>query len=470
MLFTTFSFLLFFAVVLGVSRTVRSWTLNKLFLLLMSYLFYAVWFPAFTSLLWISTLGNWYLARWMHKTESVLHRKACLTGSLVLNLGLLAFFKYGGFLLDNIHGLSQWLSIRWEAPAWNIILPIGISFYTFQTLSYTIDVYRRKIAPWRRFLDYALYVTFFPQLIAGPIVRAVDFLPQCEQPRRATDKQLGWGLILLLIGLFQKMVISDHLLTPVADSVFGHFPHPHFVAAWAGVLAFAMQIYYDFSGYSNCAIGVALCLGFALPMNFHFPYAAVGFSDFWRRWHISLSSWLRDYLYVPLGGNRHGRILTLRNLILTMFLGGLWHGASWMFVIWGLLHGFYLIVERILQTLISKTDLRLSGSVRFVLMLVTFLLICAAWVFFRAQSMQQAGILFQGMFGMNGAGRLIYPTVFAIAAATLFIHWKLRDKSLEEGAALLPSWLRITVLGVMLFSVFVALCGVSNNAFIYFQF
>ena len=276
-----------------------------------------------------------------------------LVASLAVNLGLLGFFKYRVFFLENFVALLNSVGVDFHPARPSIILPVGISFYTFQTLSYTLDIYMGKMKPARSFLDYALFVTFFPQLVAGPIVRAAHFLPQCEDARRTTLSQLGWGLSLILFGLFQKSVIADGLMAPVVERVYDSGEVLSFGAGWVGTLAFAMQIFCDFSGYSTCAIGTAMCLGFWLPVNFRSPYAAIGFSDFWRRWHVSLSSWLRDYLYIPLGGNRKGTARTYVNLMITMLLGGLWHGASWNFVIWGGLHGVYLIVERLLKAVLG---------------------------------------------------------------------------------------------------------------------
>ena len=272
----------------------------------------------------------------LDRVEHPTGRRAVLIASLTLNLGLLAFFKYGVFVAENVAALLGMVGMRYRPAFPDIILPLGISFYTFETISYLVDVYRRKIRAWDSFLDYALFLTFFPHLVAGPIVRADDFLPQCRTPRRASAGQLGWGLALLTIGLFEKMFLADLILLPTVDLVFGAADQAGFVDAWIGTLAFAGQILFDFSGYSTCAIGVALCLGFVLRDNFHFPYATVGFSDFWRRWHISLSTWLRDYLYIPLGGNRRGPARTKVNLMITMLLGssgtgprgGSWPGAA----------------------------------------------------------------------------------------------------------------------------------------------
>ena len=369
----------------------------------------------------------------------------------------------------------------WSPAAPNIILPVGISFYTFQTLSYTIDIYRHQAKPCHSFLDYALFVTFFPQLVAGPIVRATEFLPQCEEPKRATSEQLGWGLSLFVIGLFNKVVVADVLMAPVVEEHFRTGVIPGFLDAWVGTLAFSTQIFCDFSGYSTCAIGVALCLGFALPRNFLFPYAAIGFSDFWRRWHISLSTWLRDYLYIPLGGNRGGEVLRYRNLATTMLLGGLWHGASWTFLVWGALHGIYLVIERLLKQYMSHIRLWSFGPIQFLLGVATYVSVCYAWVFFRAKNFTDAWNIVLGMSGIRGwhtiggqeiaspYGPFFSYIVIAVSLGTVALHWCFRNTTLETVAAQMPWWLVAIVLASLLF--LTMLCwGGEDRAFIYFQF
>lgn len=294
MVFNSYSFLIFFGVVLLLHRLCRNWTGQKALLLVASYVFYAAWNPPFVLLIWISTLVDWYAAQAMGRATRRSRRRTYLLLSLSTNLGLLGFFKYGEFLLHNFQAATGSFGIAYEPPALDIVLPVGISFYTFQTLSYTIDVYRRKIEPWHSFVDFALFVTFFPQLVAGPIVRATYFLPQLREPLRVTRDKLGWGFTLLTIGLFEKVVLADAILAPRADAVYDAAMQAGFMGAWIGTLAFSGQIFFDFAGYSTAAIGVGLCLGFTLPVTFRCPYAAIGFSDFWKRWHISLSGWLRD--------------------------------------------------------------------------------------------------------------------------------------------------------------------------------
>ena len=474
MLFNSLTFIVFFVVVLGLHYTIRSWRTQKSVLLIASYLFYAAWNPPFVILLWVSTLADWYIAKALEEQDAPAKRRMLLALSLTVNLGLLGFFKYGEFLLENFIGLAHWAGIEFHPVVPSIILPVGISFYTFQTLSYTLDVYFRKSKRCQSFLDYALYVTFFPQLVAGPIVRASEFLPQCLQPKRATRDQFGWGLYFITLGLFQKVVLADGLLASTADTVFkvkdGSI---FFLDAWLGVLAFSAQIFCDFAGYSTCAIGVALCLGFVLPDNFRSPYAAIGFSDFWRRWHITLSSWLRDYLYIPLGGNRGGTARTLTNLMITMFLGGLWHGASWTFVVWGLLHGFYLVVEHLLRQMFPEVSWTKTALGRFGLGILTFLLVSVAWVFFRSSDFATAWLLLGSLFNFGGPGSQLLLTreiiqVTLVVGGLLASHWYLHEKRLEHAMQNLPAWWVVVIWSIMLCGLILTQGG--GNAFIYFQF
>jgi alginate O-acetyltransferase complex protein AlgI len=451
--FDTYLFAVFFAGVLAVHSAPLPWTVRKLVLLGASYVFYAAWDPPFVALLVGSTMVDWFVAQRIASSASRLHRKALLATSLAFNLGLLGYFKYAGFF----HLASE-----------PLIVPIGISFYTFMTLGYTIDVYLGRGRPARSFLDYALYVTFFPHLVAGPIVRANELVPQFEQPRRASGPMLAWGLSLLVLGLFEKIVVADGLLAPAVDAVYGaHVPGT--AGAWAGTIAFAGQIFCDFAGYSTCAIGVALCLGFSLPDNFRFPYAAIGFSDFWRRWHISLSSWFRDYLYIPLGGNRRGPLRTHANLVAVMLIGGLWHGAAWTFVVWGALHGLFLVGERIVVGLVPAWSIWRAPLVRFVLGLLTFALVCIAWVFFRAGSFAQAFAMCRAMAGMS-AGKTNAVTLFAIVPVAILVavHWSMRDTTLEAVVER-TSWpVRTALLSAMVLAILM-FPGV-DRAFLYFQF
>ena len=470
MQFNSYLFACFFAVVLAVHHAPLPWIVRKIALLAFSYAFYAAWDPPFVLLLIASTIVDWFVAKAMAAAQARARRRALLGVSLVFNLGLLAYFKYAAFATRSFAELLGSLGIAWTPVAPDVVLPIGISFYTFMTISYTIDVYLRRSPPARHFLDYALYVTFFPHLVSGPIVRATELVPQFEAPRRATSAMLGWGLALLVLGLFEKVVVADGLLAPVVERVYAaKLAVVSTPDAWTGTLAFAGQIFCDFAGYSTCAIGVALCLGFSLPENFRFPYAAVGFSDFWRRWHISLSSWLRDYLYLPLGGNRKGATRTHVNLLLTMLIGGLWHGASWTFVVWGGLHGLYLVGERVAKRVAGDAAFWKTRSARLFLALLTFVLVCIAWVFFRATSFAQAFRIVGAMFGAGaGAVHPEYAAVLVPITLLLLTHWLLRDTTLETVVERTAWPIRVAALTAMILCL-VLFPGI-DRAFIYFQF
>ena len=323
MVFNSYTFVVFFIIIMILHNLPFSWKVKKINLLLASYIFYAAWNPPFILLLWLSTVVDFYVGRALFTQQNVTKKRLLLVISLMGNIGMLCFFKYGGFILENFVDLVNLFGVDYHPAKPNIILPAGISFYTFTTLCYTIDMYYKKSAPVKSMLDFSLFVTFFPHLVAGPIVRPPQLVPQFETEHKATMKNIMDGLLLLTFGLFIKVVLADGFLAPTANEVFGATSALLAVDTWMGVLAFSGQIFFDFAGYSTCAIGVAMCLGFALPQNFRFPYAAIGFTDFWRRWHITLSAWLRDYLYIPLGGNRKGTGRTYVNLMITMLLGGL---------------------------------------------------------------------------------------------------------------------------------------------------
>jgi D-alanyl-lipoteichoic acid acyltransferase DltB (MBOAT superfamily) len=465
-LFNSLSFLLFFAVVFPGYLLLRGWGAKRTFLLAASYVFYAAWNPVYVVILAFSSVLDWWLARRLSREAVPGRRKMLLTISLVANLGLLAFFKYGDFALHNVQALLATVGVVYVPPAWDIVLPVGISFYTFASLSYTIDVYRREIPGDTSLRDYALFVAFFPHLVAGPIVRARALLPQIAMPRLVTAGQVGYGLMLVLIGLFCKDVFADRLFAPVVDAVYTS-PHAFgIVGGLAAFFGFAGQIYFDFGGYSLCAIGLAMCFGFAFPDNFRFPYGARGFSDFWRRWHISLSTWLRDYLYIPLGGNRGGEARTCRNLMITMLLGGLWHGASWMFVIWGALHGVYLVAERVVRR--NGPAMATSVLSDALLTVLTFVLVCVAWVAFRAPTLESAAA-FLGTFTRVREG-FADEWLALVAALCMFAwQWRVRDRSLDELLAGSGQWVRGGVATACMVGIYLA-SGGDERAFIYFQF
>ena len=470
MLFNSLTFLLFFAIVLALHRLLPSARTRNAMLLGASYVFYAAWNPPYVLILWFSTALDWFLARCIFRSADPRRRRRLLLLSLISNLGLLALFKYATFLLANTQHLLAAIGIAFQPPAWDVVLPIGISFYTFASLSYTIDVYRGEVRGDWKLLDYALFVSFFPHLVAGPIVRASQLLPQIAAPRRATRDELGWGLTLSIIGLFCKVVLADSIFAPVVDAVYANPALYGALDSWAAVLGFSGQIYFDFAGYSLCAIGLALCFGYAFPDNFRFPYAARGFSDFWQRWHMSLSSWLRDYLYIPLGGNRRGRARTYLNLLLTMLIGGLWHGASWMFVLWGGLHGSYLALERVWRErkpVASQTSWRLACGV-----LLTFLVVTLTWIPFRAAEPGVALAMLRALFTFETGSMLpIGDLALCLLSAAAMLRWQfaLRARTLEQGFAAMPASVRMLVLGSCLIAMF--LCsGGDERAFIYFQF
>jgi len=472
-LFNSLTFAVFFVLVLALHHAPLPWSLKKANLLVASYLFYAAWNPPFVALLWLSTIVDWYVARAIFREARTGRRRWLLLISIVANLGILGYFKYGGFLLENWSALVGAVGLSFRPPAWDIVLPVGVSFYTFQTMAYSLDVYLRRAEPTRSFLDYALFVTFFPQLVAGPIVRPTQLVPQFAEPRCVPATQVAWGLTLLTLGLFEKVVVADGALSPVAEAVYGATGAVAASDAWLGTLAFSGQIFCDFAGYSTAAIGVSLCLGFSLPDNFRFPYAAIGFSDFWSRWHVSLSTWLRDYLYIPLGGNRKDARRTYVNLMLTMLLGGLWHGASWTFVAWGGLHGAYLGIERFLRERFHGARVARTWLFRLGLALLTYALVNLTWVFFRASDFAGAARLLRAMLLVESGGQLVLDsyqvTVVVVTIATLLaVHWTMRERTLEQVAAKLPWWVVACAVAGMLFTILIT--QDAGNAFIYFQF
>ena len=471
MVFNSLTFAAFFLIVLLVHSLPLPWTVRKVNLLLASYLFYSAWNPPFVILLWISTIVDWYAAQQLVHAQRPASRRAWMLLSVVVNLGMLLYFKYGGFLLANFAAGVNALGFHYQPAPMDIVLPVGISFYTFATMSYTLDVYLRRALPARNFLDYALFVTFFPHLVAGPIMRPTELVPQFETPRRASAAQLRFGLALMTLGLFNKVVLADTFLSDPAETIFDGKTAPGLLDAWLGTLAFSGQIFCDFAGYSTIAIGAAMCLGFAMPDNFRFPYAAIGFSDFWRRWHITLSAWLRDYVYIPLGGNRHGEARAHLAVMGTMLIGGLWHGANWTFVVWGGLHGVYLSAERLLRGFFAnrrQTTLGLLAGA-----LVTWLLINVTWVFFRSATFDRAWLVLRGMVGANHnaepkLGGYVFVTVPLIVGSILAAHWTLRTRTLESVVERTSPLLLSLVWALMAFAVVIS--QGNGSAFIYFQF
>jgi len=473
MLFNSYTFIIFFMYIVLVHYSKLPWKYKKTNLLIGSYIFYAAWNPPFVLLLFSSTFVDWHLAKKIFLSPTAKSRKFWLWLSLLFNLGLLSVFKYSDFLVENFESFTKLLGFNIELQDPGFILPMGISFYTFQTLSYTLDIYFRRLKPHHSFLDYALFVSFFPQLVAGPIVRAKQFLPQLKQQNHIKFDTFSIGLSLFIIGLFEKVVLADTFFAPIVNSVFVDNAQPDALSSWLAAFFFYGQIFCDFSGYSLCAIGTALCLGFKLPFNFKAPFSAIGFSDFWRRWHISLSSWLRDYLYIPLGGSRFGSFVTFKSLMITMLLGGLWHGSEWTFVIWGGLHGTYLVVERGLKSFSFSKQLADIKPVRIILMVVTFLLVTFAFVIFRAENLQQALVIFKGMAGFAGSQNLVNwglwtQLVTATFIALIALQWIHSNNLITDVMQRMSIFSRALLLSGCL--LLIAVSSGNSDAFIYFQF
>ena len=471
MAFNSLIFLIFFAVVLCLHNLPLTWRAKKLNLLAASYVFYAAWNPPFILLLWISTLTDWYASRKIF-TATGNTKRLYLVLSILVNLGMLGYFKYGAFIEENFAALLQLFGVAYVARDSSIILPLGISFYTFQSMSYSIDVYRGKQRLCESWLDFSLYVSFFPQLVAGPILRAGFFLKQLADDYPARVSQFGWGFALITVGMFEKVVLADGLLAPVVEKVYASSIEASGVDGWIGTMAFAGQIFFDFNGYSVIAVGLGCCLGFNLPWNFLSPYGAVGFADFWRRWHITLSTWLRDYLYVSMSGNRVSTARTFINLMLTMLIGGLWHGASWLFVLWGGVHGILLVGERLLRSHFGGSAMFQSSSATFLLGLITWLFICLTWVLFRAESPASAAHLLGAMLSLQGGASLVSMTdilqVALVVGALLVIHGTMRDRDFEQTARNLSWPLTGLILATMLIAIL--LSPGEERAFIYFEF
>lgn len=475
MLFNSFEFLIFLPLVL-LGYYMLPHRAQNAFLVLASCFFYASWDWRFLFPLLFSTTIDYYCARKMEESvaqgEPQQHRLWLLRLSLITNLGLLGFFKYFNFFSESLQALLRSLGIEIPLQTLNVILPVGISFYTFQALSYTIDVYRGQIHATRSFWDFFLAVLFFPHLVAGPIQRAANLLSQVMQPRRTTALQFTDGLHLIAWGFFKKVVIADRL-APIVDAYF-HAQSVSGGEAAVAIFAFAIQIYCDFSGYTDIARGAAKLMGFEFMLNFNLPYFATNPSDFWQRWHISLSSWLRDYLYVPLGGNRGSNLRTYRNLMLTMILGGLWHGAAWNFVLWGVYHGALLTGHRLLSPWLPKhapgdASPRVKAWHVFSILLM-FVFTCYGWLLFRATSMGQ--IAQMSMALLSPLEQFPTDTALTVAALTLplFTVQMIQYVSgrLDIHRLPLPAPVLACVYGALLYCV--AFLGAQPQAFVYFQF
>lgn len=461
------------AVAVCCAMLARAHRVRLLFLVAASYVFYAHWDYRFLPLIWGSSTIDWWLGRAIGRSVDPRRRKLWLIGTVVVNLGVLGFFKYFNFGIDNARALADALGFHLPESTLRIALPVGISFFTFESMSYVIDVYRRQLEPHESYLEYLGFVAFFPHLVAGPIIRPRDLLPQLAAPARVNPEEMSDGLFLIATGLLKKVAIGDTLAINLVDRVFDAPLQFSALENYLAVVAYALQIYCDFSGYTDIAIGSAQLLGIRFPINFNAPYQATNIADFWHRWHISLSTWLRDYLYISLGGNRKGGFRTYVNLMLTMLLGGLWHGANWTFVVWGGIHGAALGATRAIERWRGKRPAlaERGRALRALSVVLTFHLVCVAWIFFRAETFGKAALIFSRMATLTTYHPNLPPLVLGTIAAGLVMHfvpvqW---DRALRARFVRLPAPLQ----GLCLLLAAVALRQMATTeavAFIYFQF
>ena len=470
-------FLGFFGLYVFLSTRPSFRQIRIVYVILFSLYFYYKCSGYFFILIIFSTVVDFYLGKFLYQSSSDNGRRALLILSLLINLGLLAYFKYTNFFIGILNDLQSR-----QLETMDIFLPVGISFYTFQTMSYTIDIYRRKLVPTKSFLDFAFFVTFFPQLVAGPIVRASSFLPQLKLPMKMGNWEYSRAIFFICSGLFKKAIISDYISINFVDRV---FESPSLYTGFEnlmGIYGYALQIYCDFSGYSDMAIGIALLLGFRLPINFDSPYKSRSFQEFWRRWHISLSTWLRDYLYISMGGNRKGVLRTYLHLMVTMLLGGLWHGPHWKFVIWGALHGILLALERLLKPLGERLRFKnayqalpiaIGNALRG---LTVFHLVCLGWVFFRAESWEKIAEMFSQIttafrFDFIIPVILAYEEVFILLGVGYLLHFlpKRWEKGIFDWYVDTQIWVKPLSLAVVIWLVMQTMSA-EIQPFIYFQF
>ncbi len=461
MLFHTWTFLLFFSIFYPVYLALKGTRLRTPWLLLASYVFYGWWNPLYLLLILWSTGVDYVAVLGMARSR---RRKPWLALSIVNNLGLLGFFKYGQFVAENLNLLLESMAVPYAVPAPDVLLPVGISFFVFQSMSYTIDFYRGQVEQEPNFLRYATFVSLFPQLVAGPIERARNLLPQLRREPTISRADVADGSSLFVVGLFKKVALADYLALYV-DQVYAapaDFQAPALILA---SFAFAWQIYFDFSGYTDMARGVGRMMGIRLMLNFNNPYLATGLGDFWNRWHISLSTWFKDYVYIPLGGNRRSEVRTYVNMCLTMVISGLWHGAMWTFVIWGALHA----VGRMLTRGLEATAFYRDRVPAFPKRLFTFLFVTFAWIFFRAEGLEDATLIVGRIFAF-GWGGLLDPRCPLLAVALVLSVW-LYQLAYESRARRILAWAPVRTALVVLMLLYVTVAGGSGDqAFIYFQF
>ncbi|MCP4679200.1 MAG: MBOAT family protein [Deltaproteobacteria bacterium] len=470
MLFNSFEYACLLVVALTLSWfAVKRHKLRVTVLLAASYIFYASWNAKYLLLIFFSSSLDYAIGRLLTRAKGR-PRRALLAISVIVNLGVLCTFKYFNFFSAEVVALLATFGIKASAAHLDVLLPVGISFYTFQTLSYTIDVYRRQLEPVKSYLEYLLFVSFFPQLVAGPIVRARTLLPQIASSPRLTSEQGSRAIYRIGLGLVKKIAIADFLGAHIVDPVFSNPEMYSSPEALVAAYAYAFQIYADFSAYSDIAIGSARLLGFEIPENFRNPYRAADLREFWQRWHISLSTWLRDYLYIPLGGSRGTSFRTYVNLMITMLLGGLWHGAAMTFIAWGAIHGAALVVTRIVQRIFRTRDIH-AGLLRVVGVFFTFHIVTAAWVFFRAQSFEKAAQIFETIAALEpGTANITLPVIGVLTFAAL-THWIPEGWMDRSGRAFhtMPAPLQ----AVLLVAAIVAVQQIARTdvaPFIYFQF
>ena len=471
MLFNSFTYLLFFPIVCGLYFLIPAKSKN-IFLLIASYYFYLNWEPVYCLLILFSSVVTWVCAYKIEKISKQQKRKLILVICLLLNLSVLGVFKYANFVSHSVVSFMELLHIKMYVPEFKLLLPVGISFYTFQAIGYTIDVYRKEIKAEKKFHIYALFVSFFPQLIAGPIERAKNFMPQFYQEHKFDVARVVEGLRLILWGYFMKVVIADRLTTYV-DAVYNNAAHHSSITLIVATIFFTFQIYCDFGGYSNIAVGCAKIMGFNLTTNFNRPYLSTGTIEFWRRWHITLSTWFRDYVYIPLGGNRCSRFRNYSNLMVTFVLSGLWHGANWTFVIWGGLNGIFQVIEKAIS---PKRKINTEKSIirKYSKIICTFTLITFTWIFFRANNVSDAFLIvgkitsFKGSLFTNNIDSLIYGAVLIFILVFSDI---LQENNNGKHFFLCNNKKYIRYFSYLFIVIIILVIGVFDSSqFIYFQF
>jgi alginate O-acetyltransferase complex protein AlgI len=465
-LFPTYAFFLFFLVTFSVYWLGRAHAFRLTWLLFASIVFYWFWNPWFLFLIAGSTSIDYLVARALPRVTSPLRRRLLFATSVGVNLAILIGFKYSSFLLDTFATLASLAGISISVPVVSVVLPLGISFYTFEAISYIVDVYRGRLEPARSLLHYALYIMFFPHLIAGPIVRGHEFLPQLRCTKREDWPRLESAIRLFCLGLLKKVVLADHL-APIVDPVFAEPARYATSAVWLAMLGYSVQIYCDFSGYSDMAIAVARAFGIKLPENFRMPYFAPNITEFWRRWHMTLTRWLRDYVYIPLGGNRGTQVATYRNVLVTLAIGGLWHGAAWHFMVWGGYHGVLLAIHRALARGRHAALFRPPLSTA-----ATYVAVCVGWVLFRAPSLPLAATMLARLV-LPSPGVALAPLdrtiVVAILATMLVGHAVGTMLDVERIAWRLPAPLVGAAVAASIILIQL-LAPAEGAAFIYFQF